>query len=80
MTKHNILNVQVSTFAEDEEQPIDNDGYSSPTLRRKSVGFSRPKHRVRNTISPMILSRFCDPFCVFKLCRITKLEGTTASL
>ena len=38
--------IQVSTLAEDEEHPVDQDGYSSPTFRRKSLGFSLPKHRV----------------------------------
>ena len=36
----------VSTLAENEEHPVDEEGYHSPTLRRKSLGLSRPKHRV----------------------------------
>ncbi len=38
--------IQVSALAEDEEYPVEQDGYPSPTLRRKSLGLSRPKHRV----------------------------------
>ena len=38
-----FCNIQVSGTAEDEEFPVDN---GSPTFRRKSLGLSRPKHRV----------------------------------
>ncbi|XP_028396123.1 coiled-coil and C2 domain-containing protein 2A-like [Dendronephthya gigantea] len=35
----------VSTLAENEEYRVDENGYSSPTSRRKALGIARPKHR-----------------------------------
>ena len=65
--------IQVSALAEDEEYPVEQDGYPSPTLRRKSLGLSRPKHRVSViTYREAVKVRQIDSSLYYKLQSILK--------